>query len=300
MTPKNYSNMKSNISSASGFSFGRFAAYFRLYVMANRRKLLLAMGQIFIITFIFYIFNLYFGGRDHYATIAEMGGIKDFDPMWSSCNSIMLMLAFVISALAGSWMYSSVSSKHTRLMTFEIPAAQSEKFLTWWIIYVPLFIVALFVCYYLADVMRVLWVMVGTDYGDQAHIMPIGDLLRFTYPDPINTVPQLENQGLLLVSLYGWLIMLNAVFSLGSIFFHKLGFLKTMAFLFVAMIVFGIISQLGFSVFFSGDNIDLTSRLDSDSPSKIWIVGTTLAVLSAYIYWLGYARYKDTEIVNRW
>lgn len=292
--------MKTNIQSSAGFSFGRFAAYFRLYVMANKRKLLLAVSQILIITFILFIFGLYTGGTESYETIATMGGAQGIDPMWGSCNMIMVLISFVVAALAGSWMYSSVSAKHTRLMTFEIPAAQSEKFLTWWLIYVPGFFIAMFLCFYLADVLRVLWIMAGTDYGDYAHIIPIGSMLTFSYPSPTDSFSQNAAQTLLIVMSYGVLFNLNALFSLGNIFFHKLSFLKTSACLFVLMIVFSIITQIGFKVFFPGDNIELTQRISEDSAGAPWVFGTIFAIMGLFFYWLGYARYKETEIVNRW
>lgn len=299
--------MKSTITTAPAgvsqiFSPARFAAYFRLYLYGSRRKLLLAVGQIFIITFIFMIFCYYMGGKDQYIGMSNVK-LTSYDPMWGACHEVRMMFAIIFSAFAGSWMYSSVSSKNTRLTTFEIPSSQLEKFFTWWLIYFPIFVIVMLVCFYVADVLRVVWIMVSSDYGQYAHITPIKNLLTFTvppYPYDSFNIPEPYQTAFTALAVYGSLITINALFSLGSIFLHKLSFLKTVVFLFVFMIIVSILSTLGYNVFFGDDVYELTSRLSSRELSTLVISWSVVIVLNGYFYWLGYARYKETEIVNRW
>lgn len=294
--------MKTTITTAAPsacFSPARFAAYFRLYVLANKRKLLLAVAQMIIITFIFYLFCFYMGGESSYAQVVA-GNMKNYDPMWSVGHEIRITLAFVFAALSGSWMYSAVVSKRTRLMTFEIPASQLEKFLTWWLIYVPIFLVMMLVCFYLADVLRVVWIKIGSDYGSYAHILPLKNLITFTYAMPYGQSPDKLEVAQSLCSAFTLIIGINSLFSLGSIFFSRLNFLKTMGSLFVLLIVFSLLSNFGFNLFYGSDTYNVTSRFSNGGMTAIVQFSCGVAAICAYIYWLGYARFKDTEIVNRW
>ncbi len=291
-------------SGASGFfSTARFAAYFRLYLSGSRRKLLLAVGQIFIVTFIFMIFCYYTGSKSQYEFMASQKLASGPDPMWSVCNQIMLCFGVIFAAFAGSWMYSTVSSKKTRLTTFEIPASQFEKFLTWWLIYVPVFIAVILVCFFLADALRVLWIMVSSDYGQYAHLMPLKNLVTFTDPaitDSFASVTSSYRVELTSIMIYGIILVVNALFSLGSIYLNKLSFLKTMVILFICMVIQSILTSLGYNFFFSGSTYEITSRFSEKDLSTVIFTCATIVIICSYIYWLGYARYKETEIVNRW
>ena len=291
--------MHSNISKkGSLFSCSRFADYFTLYIASYRRKLLFASLQIFIVTFIFYMFLFYTGGESSYQNLLQRGIVTDADPFWGAQTQFNFIFAFIFSALAGFWMFGATSSKKSRLMTFEIPASQMEKFFTWWLIYLPIFLVVMFVCFFLADLLRIIWLKIGTEYGDYAHLLPFKNLLDFNTPS-LNSGLTSGNDRILTISIYCVIVLMNSLFAVGSIYFHKLSFLKTVASLFVGLIIFSLLMSAGIKVFF-GTAHSITSRLSSDESTSWTVTAPVIGIICIYLYWLCYARFKETEIINRW
>lgn len=290
-------------SAASGnkiFALPRFMAYFRLYTKSNSRKLLLSAGLIFIATFSIFLLNFYFISDDRYETLADtpVPGFEGYDLMWSGCNMIISFVFVLFASMAGSMMYSSVASRRQRLVTLQIPATQLEKFLTWWIICVPVFIICSFAAFYLAEILRVLWIKMFSAYGSQAHIMPLKYMFAMQSTDPVSHA-SFTNTDLFLTGLtYGFVLLTNALFSLGSIVFHKMSYLKTFITLFIWTIVCGILINVGYIVLFHADPV--TSAIDTNKLSAtIWSAAIQLAIC-AYFYWLGYRRYKETNVIDRW
>lgn len=283
-------------SESKSFDLRRFAAYFRLYLASNSRKILLAAGMVFMVTFIFQIFSLYSIG---YVAYAQSGvtGSGSFDVMWSPSTNIMTFLMVVFATMSGSMLFSAVASRDTRLRTYELPASQFEKFMTWWIIYVPVFFLVTFVGFYLSDICRTLYTKAFTPFGDMAHIMSLKTL--FTQHVCVPGQAMSNDSVFSICMSYYSIVTLNALFALGGIFFRRLGYLKTLAFLFAFIMLFGILFNAGVQAFFES-GAHLTGRFDGDAIFSTYLFGSVTVVICWFLYTLGYARFKESEIVDRW
>ena len=279
----------------------RFAAYFRLYIASNGRKLLLTAATIFAVTFIFLIFNLYTTGLARYQMMVmnPLQGDPTVDSMWSGDTDIMTLILIVTATITGWMLFSAVSSRHGRLQTIELPASQSEKFLTWMIIYLPLMLLACFISFWLADLCRVAWIKAFTDFGDQAHPMSLFNLL---------TLSGKQNAGLMsstswfsVAFTYGFVLCLHASYTLGGILFSRLSYLKTFGCLFLLMNVVSFVIYLGYKVMFD-DTANLGMRFDfnDNDATTTWLVVAISVIVSCYMYVLAYARYRELEIIDRW
>ena len=293
-------------SSSNCFNSSRFRSYFSYYFTSSRRKLLLGASQILIFSFIFTLFFFYTSGESDYRFLLHpdpglMGSSSnlaafdpDFDPFWSYESGLMLVLSMLFMAFAGSWMFNALASGKKRLCEIEIPASQLEKFLTWWIIYLPLALLAMLVCFWLTDILRVIWIKLFTPYGSFAHLIPIKYILGLHRPYELNDGADIAG------IIYGMIISINALFALGSILFHKLSFIKTVAFGFVLMAVLTIIYLVGLQTFHNGNSYDLTGRLDWQPSEVNLFFACAGAVFSLAVYWLCYARFKEEDLINRW
>ena len=288
----------------SRFDGERFRSYFSFYFYSNRRRLLLGASQILIFSFLLTLFFFYTGGERGYQIMmnpdfgyydsSERIDVNSTDPFWGLESGLMIALSMLFMAFSGSWMFSAMSNKKNRLSVIEIPASQFEKFLTWWIIYLPMALLAMLACFWLTDLLRVIWIKIFSPYGNFAHLMPIKNILAL---DPINSAK--DSLGISGV-IYGMVISINALFALGSILFHKLSFLKTVAACFILLVVFTILYVLGLNTFFDGSVAGLSGRLDWDETQANVILGCVGAAFSIAVYWLCYARLKEEDIINRW
>lgn len=286
------------INAGNRFSLTRFASYASLYVTANRRKLLLGALQVFIFTFLFTIFILYMGGGIYrYENYRADGVPPGIDPFWSEEAMVMMILVFVFMAFAGSWMFSSMIGKKNRLNTIEVPALQSEKFLTWWCLYLPVALLVILASFWLSDLLRVIWVKAFTPFGNDAHLIPLKYIVNFRDPSPYYS--SAENHSTTFI-IYSVIVSCNALFALGGIFFHKLNFLKTVIFGFVLMAVVSLLFTLGRNVFFGVDGVNLTERFDINMPENGYVFGGIIFLIAACFHTLAYYRYRDEEIINRW
>lgn len=292
---------RSIASGAHSFSMARFLAYFKLFISSNSRKLLLSCAMIFIATFALDVFAIYTSGYYLYGSIMESPAFRlaGFDPMWTSMTDYLTFLFIVFATIAGSRMYNAVSSRRERLETMEIPASQLEKFLTWWIVYVPMFLIVTFLCFYLAEIVRVLWIKAFTDFSSMAHIMPLKNMLTLKCyaPDAMETYT--NNDIFTIAMCFYSAMILNSIFAAGSAFFPRLSYLKTVGMLFIIFVIITILSNIGFHVFFDGDFRPSTIA-DTDNISTTVYFGIFTLIASAYFYWLSYRRYREMEVIDRW
>lgn len=284
------------INAGNGFCLRRVASYASLYVTANRRKVLLGALQVFIFSFLFILFILYTGDAYEYRSFRSKSVEPCMDPFWNDESVIIIILGFVFMAFAGSWMFSSMIGRKDRLNTIEVPALQSEKFLVWWCLYLPMSLLVILASFWFADLLRVIWVKAFTPYGSEAHLIPLKYIVNFR---EVNTFYSSDENHSATFFMYSLLVCCNALFALGSIFFHKLNFLKTVISGFVLMAIFSLVFILGRSVFY-GTEYSLTERFDVYKPESGFVAGGIIFFISACIYVFAYFRYRDEEIINRW
>lgn len=303
--------MEANVLTMSNaFSFKRFVSYFNLYITANRRRLLLSAVQIFIFTFILILLFLYTQGINSYEEYQsqrldqpldmstdyeyEFATLQVTDPFWTMEIPGMVFLSFIFMMFSGSWMFRSMIDKKDRLNTIEIPATQGEKILVWWCLSLPVALITLLVGFWLADLIRVLWVKVFTPYGNFAHPLPVVNILKLSLPALDNAdAPGLTGSWACVI--YSLLAITNALFALGSILFHRMNFLKTMIAGFLLFGVFSVLFIIGRISFFG--NIDLITIKETINLS---IFGGSIFAIAFLIYLFTYFRLKEEDIINKW
>lgn len=288
------------------FSAKRWKRYVRLYLTENGRQLLLLLGVMLIATIIFLIFGIYSSFLSEYAYLSETGmldSLHDKDLAWNVECQIMAFTIGVFSMIAGTLMFKSFSTKASRHSVLLIPASAFEKFITWLIIYLPLFIIASWACFFIGDLVRVIWTKLFTDYGALAKMIPLSDILSlhaqpFAYSYEIET-PFAETFFDITLT-YCFLVTIHACYALGSSFFHKMAFLKTSIAGFVISVVLSLTSFFGTKVFFPGDNfVGVNPEEGITTATSIWCMSITFIICTGF-YILSYYRMKESEIIDRW
>lgn len=280
------------------FSFNRFREYFTFYVTSNKRKLILGSTLVLIITFFFFLFILYNGGIDRYDYDYRENTFSGYDPFWSYGHGTTLMLAFIFMALAGAMMYGAMARKKERLNTLSLPASQAEKFLTWWVIYVPLALAVILCSFWIVEVLRVVWMNLFTPYGDLAKIMPLKNLWSFTYPSLVEYTS--ETPGKVAFIVYSLLIFCSSLFALGSILFHKISFIKTVIAIFVLGVVYSLALIIGKSAFLVEGYGMAEERFDMGFSNDSYLLFGIFILIGIGLYFLSYVRFREDEIINRW
>ncbi len=271
------------------FAANRFAAYFKLFSATNYRNFLLSAASIIIISFLFFIFNFYTSAHAYY----QSDTITDY--IWHSECSLMTFILAVLMMVGGSRCFNAISSRQDRASLLEIPASHIEKFLTWICFYLPILIATSLFCFYIADIMRVVWVKVFTDYGSYAKVIPFSNVLALT--TKVSSRPEKVFE---IVSTYCNLLLLNAIFTLGSSLFTRLAFIKTIFSLSVIGLLLIIAAYLGYNVFISGHYVQtIFDPSISETSTTLVYAGSTI-LISLYLYYISYMRLKESEIVTGW
>ncbi len=272
--------------------------YPKLFLAANARKLLMVLGITYIFTTFLLVLNLYATQRYFYEDRNPSDTLifASRDVLWSSECEIMTFVAFAVLIIAGSMMFGALSDRRSRLNTIEVPASQGEKFLTWLMVYLPLTIVSLWVCFYLAQITRVCWTHLFTDFGSYAHVIPVHRVILLQGDLTLHVEDVYES-----VATYGAMIFVNSLFALGSVFFPKLSFLKTAISASILASVIGVTALLGHLTFFGPDGSTETRFLFLEDYLVRDCMITGLLIFGACCcYALCYYRYKQTEIIDRW
>ncbi len=179
-----------------------------------------------------------------------------------------------------------------------MPTTGTEKLTAWLIVYIIGGFAAWFACIMCADILRVIVMHVFTPYGSQVHVISPWNLLTFNKFDTCSAAGQAAKW---LVDIYGLALFLQALFALGSIYLPRYSFFKTSCVLVVLLCAAALLCVLGMKVFFGDDAV--TSAFDySDEITKSRIIWSAVGwiVASGLIYWLGYARMKQTEVALKW
>lgn len=208
------------------------------------------------------VYNLYSGGDD---------------PMWDTemivCN-FMLGLIVIVSA---SMMFSDFGNKASRLDALMLPASALEKYLTRWIIFVPLTALACMIGFEIIDVIRCF--LISLKYGTDAPVHMIGFHL---FSDNLFA----ETLPFLIFNLY------IAIFALGAIVWPRLSCIKTFAVVSLLQVVYSWWLVILMPM--------LTANLIIHYNASLIYQEIIVAVVTFVIYVIAYYRLKEIELVQRW
>ncbi|MCM1504294.1 MAG: hypothetical protein NC127_03755 [Muribaculum sp.] len=192
-----------------------------------------------------------------------------------------IILMFVALASASGSM-SIMSTKEDRVSTLMVPSTMLSKFITVWIVNVPL-AVAVFIAFaFVADLVRFLvYAPFVSVTGARVEIFSLSEIGH----DSANV-------------FFIILVIGQAVFMLGSTIWNKRAFLMTIVALVLTGAVCVLLARLGFSLTVADSPYYYT-----DGPNiepQWWMAWVPACIVSLGLYVLTYFRFKESEIINRW
>lgn len=294
--------------SGQTFRLSRFKAYFSAFYFANSRKLMLAGASCLVAWLLISLLPNLLSEFEIYADFAnQVANHREYinpfeDPYWSVQYIAGGIFLTILATVAGSNMFSCMHGKGNRQTLLAIPASSLEKYLTYFIVYIVGSILVFFVSEIIADAVRVGVVKLFSKYGEYAHTMSLKSMLTFNLSVQGLRDGAHETYNILIIAFYTNIFCLAGLFSLGSILWQKASYLKTICSLWLLQTVLGTIAVLSMNVFFGfNSSVDLANFVKDMSPEAQNVYASAIsAVFVIFIFWLGYRRFKDTDLVERW
>lgn len=257
------------------FSFPRFSSLFAYELGVGYKKYLKVFAILFGILSLIVLWSAY---------TKECTPYDSFDPMLSTEVSLFTIALFIMIVYAASKMFADMGRPSRRLTALMLPASSLEKFVARWIIAMPVTIVGCLACFWMVDLLRVLFVKVFVE-GEAPVVM-----LWSAWP----MFNRYEVQAFIIFTL-----LAQAFFTLGAIIWPKGSMGRTFLALFVIGI--GIMMWGGFlwsTLCDNGMNYDVEWIPEIfDSMGFLWTaVGVTVAVC----YTVAYMRLREIELIQRW
>lgn len=269
------------------FSLKRCMSYLRLYAAGNKRTALLmflAVTGVLTIAFCIQNLNNYMGASEYYLTVIE--GNK---------RVIVAVFLMFFSALSCSKMFNHLSSKNDRLSFLTIPALTSEKFWVRMFVHIPVFILMFFVAVAIADILR--WTLFTCLPGTVA--LPISGADLYLMPGIDRSA-----EGLDICKKLMQYVTLISFYSLGSILFPRMPFIKSIVYNLIFWIIFG--SLIALSIYIFIGDVAIMPRFglnwsEEEAKHYLTIISVCIqAFLTLFMFSLTYLRLKESEVINRW
>lgn len=289
------------------FSSTRCVNYLNKYIIENRRQLLVNLAMIFGLLIVMAVFisyvNRFINPMEYEFTDIPV------DPMWRKELTTFTAILMVWAAFFGSKFFSVLSAKSNRASVLTNPASNLEKFTVYFMIYVVGFYIAFVAASFLADFIRVCVSRMYMSEGVVIATIPVKYVLTMGYSVNLEALPagldpsymsMVETKSLIgPMMTIGSLLVIESVFALGSILWAKSPMIKTIGVVALLVFLYNILLIWGFKVLLPGASVP---RYDFDwSAETTATVGYVItAIICIFNYWIAYARFKESEIVERW
>lgn len=212
------------------------------------------------------------------------------DPSAANFSTAWLYIGGVFACISASLTFSHMSKPAERLSMLMIPASNLEKFISRFLIYNVGVIILAGITYLIGDLARIA-TLFFTD-------VPMSRVIAFGY-HPLSALERYQFLSYLQYPAY---------FILGSIFFPRLAFIKTVGMIFLVSITSGLMTifymfrriKEGIILTPTDDIVQDPNELIQMIFEKMWIFGVENAIFIVLLIILAYYRLKQTEIINRW
>lgn len=258
----------------SFFSSQRFMAYFAKTCRENLKKYGMSLISMFGILCAFTILIEFISLK-----AGNMVSFLDVELIF------FIISLFFFGAFAAASMFSILKKKTGRIANLMSPASQFEKYLTVWIIAVPIFLIAFVVCAIGADLLRCLLCLILAPDIHSLHITVFSANLSSSF---------LDDAKLILSFAY---FSLQSTYVLGAIVWPKNSFLKTTLFLFIMQTIDMIVMVLCVTAF--GSYLHGTALTVADN-FPTWLLWTNQLAVCLVCYVLAYFRYRELDLINQW
>lgn len=270
------------------FDYDRFKFYLKSYVGEHRRHLILMTLLVAILpTFLLCVYTWLF--KEDYQFSYQYWS-SNHDPMSSSLTVLTVLLCMIMSAFAGSRMFSVLSTKHSRENFLTLPASSLEKFIVLFGIYCVGYILLLTVSIMAADIIR---------RGMFFYLGPNVDFIFAPWKFKEYMSP---DYWLTYVILWlGYIICIQSTYSVGSVLWPRHGFLMTFVATSALQIVWGILllaSFLPLNLF--GGHAEPRFPLEhyEGAITNLLIAVEVIFIVGCFVFC--YFRMKQWEIISRW
>lgn len=252
-----------------------FGLTFSKYLRENSRQLLIKMLGLLAVLVVLALWIGYAYNMDSYAYYMK------YDLAHSTELAFFAIILLFLAMGGASEVMAFMNTKEHRISTLMTPSTQLSKFLSAWIINVPVLVGVYMAFAYFADFVRYA-VYSSLDIPD-TYVMP------FSFKS--NDIPSEVIQA-----YFMFVIFLQSLFVLGGTIWSSRAYIKTIIALVAVGLVYSALVSLGFNLTMRGGHYH---RIFSDEPSltAMWIANIAV---SLGIYVLAYFRFKESEIINRW
>lgn len=274
------------------FEYARFVEYLKCYVGENRRSLiisgivLLALPTFLVIVFTWMSIDSY----SNLYTYNEMYPSALRDPCLWIVSCVLICCALLFGAVAGSKMFSVVSGRHSRVNFLMTPASAFEKYAALFLIYIVGFVVLMFCSANIANIMRLVVFGVDTEVYKYMEGLSLSQILMLDTKDVSITA-----------MLWGLVLMVPAIYTLGGCLWPRHGFLMTTAFCVVANVLLTALASIPIvSMTLIDGDIEPRYEFFSESDNGLYLVAAGEFIIMIFCYIVSYFRLKEWEVVARW
>ena len=268
------------------FDLKRFALLIKRDLMQDWRKYALqatALLGIMLAFPLFYTYTQYDGLRLRNVEINYF--LNNLNHNYVIQATILFIFAFLIYA---STTMNPISSKRKRIDYLLLPCSSLEKYLSRIVIHILGFVVVFFVCLFVADLIRMtIFSVAYPSVGVKA--LDLGIL----------TTSKMFSNTKIFVMVTTMYMSIVAFFTLGATFWQKNGAIKSTVTLLAIIFTLIGFTQLLYRFFMAGRNINPPQVTQNDEVGIV-IVTACFGCLALFFWILGYFRFKETELTNRW
>lgn len=259
------------------------------YLSDSRRQFILQAGSMAGIIVIA-VMLLLLKNLQLYSHSASNNSVPN-DPLLDGLSILYLMGFIIFGCLGASVMFSDLGSRPGRITTLMRPARNDEKFISRWIVYLPLFIVLYFAAFFITETLRVVIVKY---YIEGSSPTPL--YVALTDRNFLHSIYAfrggIATGAATLILLF---LVLQSFFMLGSSVRPRYSFFKTFsAGLIVAALYFG--GAFVVVMIFSVPGIGQKSQWIQNHISELFIAAATVITLTNWV--LTAMRLKETDIIT--
>lgn len=272
------------------FDIKRFALLMKRDIMQDWKKYTL---QVAALLGIMLAFPLYYTYTEYdmmtYAVMPNVDNIlNELNQAYVMMGTFLFIIVFLLYVSA---MMTPISNKRKRIDYLMLPCSSLEKYLSRFLIHIVGFIIAFFICLFIADIIRIgVFSLAYPEFGVKA--LDLGIL----------TTDKMFAQSGIFIALCTVFTSVVAFFSLGSTVWQKHVAIKNVVTLTVIILLTACFIYLITDILTPkgkewGENFGIIN-ISNQMGYMLTII--LFGALSIFFWVLAYFRFKETEIINKW
>lgn len=279
------------------FSWHRLALCFRKEIRENKKSWIWRAVSVYGILTLLLVIHSYTIYSSSYYYI-EHNMFKELEQSVSQTSLQYFFILFLFfGAFSSSQMMEGMSRKTSRILLLMTPATSFEKYITRWLLSVFLCLPFLLVLFQLADLTRYFFTLCV--YSEHYQVPPFAFWYYLIEGEHGAGACESVVQCFCVTS---FVLFLHSLFALGSTLWTRQVLTKTFAAVFILLVLYGGFSVLLFTWVIDKETIVTPPSSVQDWEEKhVYLLISFFCWLGMLFHWvLGYYRFKESEIINRW